>query len=455
MSRTRLGRAMTALVSATLVLGLIGAGTASAATVTDAWQAKIGRSGTNGTARISRYLEGTGGITYKMKGLRASTTLPVTIYKGTCASVGAAVVKLASVRSSSAGAVSRTASISASQMRLIATAGAGAGKLAIRVGSGSSVRCGAFARQGVAPYVAATIGVGRLPMNVAVDGDNVWVTNWYDNTISRISAATNTALSVIPVTLAGTAGPDAIAVGDGSLWVTTTDYDQSGNSLPGSLLRIDPSSGAVQATLPMGRSPYAVLATPGAVWVSVTEDGAVKRIDPTTNQEVASIPTGGAPLGLAFGEGALWVANLAEGRVHRIDPATNQIVTSVQTQLDAVSVAVGAGSVWVSNYGTPKTPDGRVSRIDPATNQVVASVLVGTEPALITFAGGSAWVAMQGESTIVRVSAATNAVTARVAVPATSWGIAAGANAVWTVQTNAPAAGATVVPAGSVTRVNF
>lgn len=449
----RFGRGVLALLTAALLIGSLGVTSASAATVTDAWQAKVGRSGVNGTARVQRHLDATGSIVYRLKGLRASTTLPVTIHRGTCASVGSVVTGLASVRSSSNGTVSRTAAVSASQMKLIA--GASSSTFAVRVGSGSAARCGAFARSSVPPYVAAQVTVGRLPLNAAVDGSTVWVTNWGDNTISRIAVATNTVLSVLPLDLPGTAGPDAIAVGFGALWVTTTDYDASGNALPGSLLRIDPTSGAVVATIPLGRDAWAITTSPDAVWVSVAGDGVIKRIDPTSNQETATVTIGGAPMGLAFGEGGVWVANVADGRVVRIDPATNQVVATVQTQLDAVGVAVGGGAVWVSNFGTAKTPDGKLTRIDPTTNQVVASVTIGVEPAFMTFAGGSAWIAMQGEPTVVRVSASTNTVTARIATAGPSWGIAAGATSVWTVQRNLPTPGATVFLPGTVTRIGF
>ncbi|HET7725869.1 MAG TPA: hypothetical protein VFK54_00960 [Candidatus Limnocylindrales bacterium] len=454
--RGGLGRAFAALLSSVMLLGLLGTTGAAAATTTDAWQARVGRSGVNGTARINRYVDGTGATVYKLKGMRASTTLPVTVHRGTCSSVGAVVARLASVRSSSSGAVSRTVAITAAQMKPIAAAGAGAGKLAIRVGSGSSIRCGAFARQGVAPYVAARVTVGGLPQGVAVDGDNVYVSNWYDNSVSRISASTNAVTATIPVVLTGNAGPQVIAVAAGSLWVATTEWDASNNPLPGSLVRIDPATGAALATLPIGEDAASIAVSPGYVWVRGV-GGSILKIDVATNQVVATISTSGRPYGLAYGEGAIWVSSPNESKVHRIDPATNQVVASVTTQLPAAGLAAGGGAIWAMHPALPDTPTGLVSRIDPLANSVATTIAAGIEPYYGTFAGGSLWVSLNGEPTVLRISPATNAITARIAVSGPSWEIASSATSVWVVQPNLPPAGTLVIPlpAGTVTRIGF
>lgn len=117
--------------------------------LTNAWQAKVGTSGVNGTAKISRYTNGTGAIALKFVKLRASTTLPVVVHKGTCASVGPVIFKLASIKTSSSGAAARKNALTVAQMNLVLAATKGTGKIAIRVGSGASTKCGAFAKLAV------------------------------------------------------------------------------------------------------------------------------------------------------------------------------------------------------------------------------------------------------------------------------------------------------------------
>ena len=125
--------------------------------VTNAWQAKVGASGVNGTARIS-ITNGVGSIGLTLVRLRPASTLPVALYKGTCASVGAVLFRLASIKTTSTGAASRTNSLTAAQVKLILAATAGSGRIALRVGS-STARCGAFAKA-VAPIYEAVASQG-------------------------------------------------------------------------------------------------------------------------------------------------------------------------------------------------------------------------------------------------------------------------------------------------------
>jgi YVTN family beta-propeller protein len=56
------------------------------------------------------------------------------------------------------------------------------------------------------------------------------------------------------------------------------------------------------------------------VWVANQGDDTVNRIDPTTGNVTRTVPVGGLPDGIAVGPGAVWVANGQDGTVTRIDP---------------------------------------------------------------------------------------------------------------------------------------
>ena len=371
------------------------------------------------------------------------------------AAVGATVVKLPSVRSSSSGAVARTLGLTAAQVTAVRKASS-AGKMAFRVGSGSTARCGVFTVIPKPPVVGPTINVGALPSDVVVTPGGVFVTNWLDDTLSKIDPASNRVLASIPLDIGGNAGPEAIAYGDGALWVTVT-----GDA--GSLLRVDPATGQTVATFPMG-SPAAVATSPGAVWVTSHQGGTVTRVDPVTNSVSATIMLEPGLWGLAYGEGAIWVANPERDTVSRIDPATNAVTATI-SDIDApVGVAVGARSVWVTNWGTTGQPGGMVSRIDPLTNRVTRTIPVGTNPGRMAFGGGYLWVALQGAS-LVQVNPATNAVKARVTIgPVVAEddghntyrkrGVAATDSSVWAVQPY-PKSSDTVAPPGTLVRVHY
>jgi YVTN family beta-propeller protein len=436
---------------------------ATAATVADTWNAKVGSNGINGTARIQAYTSGTGALALKLVKLKPSSSLPVVISKGTCNSVGSTLLTIASIRTTSSGALTRTSSLTAAQVRSIRAATKASGRIAIRIGSSSSRKCGTFVFVKpviVAPPAAvkATIPVGAYPQGGAIDPTGVWVTNAGDRSLSRIDPATNTVLSILAVDLPGNTVPVAVTPGFGSLWVSFESYDSTyTNNVQGMVQRVDPASGTlIGAPIPVGRQPSVICASPEAIWVSNYADGSVTRIDPALGQVTATVAVGGNPFGLAHGFGSIWVANEANSTVSRIDAITSAVAATVPMQLNgADGVAVGAGSVWVSNFGVEDQPNGTVSRIDPVTNQVAAVIAVGTNPGFVAFGGGYLWVAMYGEPTVVQVDPVKNAVKLRLDVGAENWGIAAGDHTVWAVHPVAAGTNPDLFLPGTVTRIQF
>jgi hypothetical protein len=136
---------------------------ASAAALAGAWGARVGSGGANGTATLRVLADATGSLALALAKLQPSASLTVRIHKGTCGSVGPVVASLPSIRTTAAGAASRTSGLTASQARAVGAATAGTGRIALRVGSGSSVRCGAFTV--IPPDVAVAVSGATEPMS--------------------------------------------------------------------------------------------------------------------------------------------------------------------------------------------------------------------------------------------------------------------------------------------------
>lgn len=442
-------RAAGPLLASLLLLSL--APSAQAATTTNSWLAKVGSAGANGTASMLAYTTGSGSLILKLKKLPASKTLTVTLLKTSCK--GSTLLTLASIKSSSSGAATRTSSLNASQVTSVKKATTGSAKIAIRIGTGTTAKCGVFAVQPVPAYIAAKVTVGAAPSGVAVDATGVWVTNWWDNSLSRISPTTNTVLSVVPLTLPDEEGPEAITVGGGSLWVTTTEFNITGDLVAGSILRVDPVSGAVLATIPGGAGAVDIAYGLGGVWVPNFSDGTVLHIDPATNAVVATIPFPAAA-GVGIDATSVWVVDLL-GKVARIDPVTNVVGTPIFTQSRGGDIVPTATGVWVTHPGTTEAPTGSVSRIDPATNLVVANVPVAGSPFKLEIAGGSVWVGLFNKPGVVRINAATNAITSTVVTSAPIYSMGSTTGAVWLVHNVPIPEGATAPPVGSVSRIGF
>ena len=145
--------------------------------------------------------------------------------------------------------------------------------------------------------------------------------------------------------------PDAIAVGEGSLWVT-----DAGN---GTVARVDLADSRVTDTIEVGNTPSSVAVGHGAVWVANAGDRTVSRISPATGKEVARSASGmGLPTSrpTTAGSGS---TNRLDGTLARIDPAAN-VATTYAVGTTPTGVATGAGSVWVSDFDA-----GAVIRVDP------------------------------------------------------------------------------------------
>jgi outer membrane protein assembly factor BamB len=113
----------------------------------------------------------------------------------------------------------------------------------------------------------ATIPVENTADSIAVADDAVWVSGWDGTTVSRIDARTNE-VTTVDVGFAGT----RVAVGEGGVWVGVDD---------GRLLRLDPDSGEVIATIDTGdESTASPFTGEGAVWVHDLANGVVSRGDP-------------------------------------------------------------------------------------------------------------------------------------------------------------------------------
>lgn len=239
--------------------------------------------------------------------------------------------------------------------------------------------------------IVATIQLPQRPDPawIAADANDVWVHN--PGSVVRVNPASNTIEALIstpPIDYG------YLASGAGATWQSYF----GGNSL----LRIDPSTNKVVATISLGddAAPEGVAVADGAAWVAEHHQGAVVRIDPATNTVVARVnvsPAGAdGPLEMAAGPTGIWVNVPNENRVVHIDPSTNSIVGFVGESGQPI---VDDTSVWV------ETSTG-LDRIDPSTEHVIAHVPLPGPNAWGAAGMGSVWVTTTGG--LARVDEATN-----------------------------------------------
>jgi DNA-binding beta-propeller fold protein YncE len=220
---------------------------------------------------------------------------------------------------------------------------------------------------------------------------------------------------------------DWLAAGAGGVWLTGQN----------SVMRLDPSTGRVVATIEVPQAPCMGSATGfGAVWTATCTPGGLARIDPETNQvtdhvrlRVASALGGEGSIGV--GTDGIWLIidgpACAGCRLARVDPETMRVSARVPVTEGSAAVRAGAGFVWVTN------PDAStVQQVDPRHERVLRTVEVGVAPLFLAVGYGAAWTLNQVDGTVTRVDAGTGRTKTITADIAGSGGdIAAGGQWVW------------------------
>lgn len=210
------------------------------------------------------------------------------------------------------------------------------------------------------------IPLGGVGTSMQFGEGAVWV--MAHDTIYRVDAATNR-LTKVPV--AGEA--KWMAVGEGGVWVSVCSILPDSGKCPGSVIRIDPQSLRVVATIPIPDSveePFSMAAGLGGVWVHTDAQHQLFEINPQTNSIEGTLPTPPQTLLLGVGLGSVWLGKGEDNGILRIDPETGRIHSIVGTS--PFDIAITPDAVFASDPTT--LASGTLKKIDPQTNRIVASL---------------------------------------------------------------------------------
>jgi hypothetical protein len=183
-----------------------------------------------------------------------------------------------------------------------------------------------------------------------------------DFVVWRIDANTDAA-DPLPATRGG----NWVAVGEGAAWVTACrEQGEHGMCTDAALLKLDPSSGATVAEVPILGDPLEVSLASGAVWVTVSHgsDQQMLVVDPATGSVTHRFHENGDSV-IASG-GSVWLLGSNPGHLARIDPGTGAVLDETGV-MDACTLATSDAVLWVGTCG----PDGSLVRIDTRTGAIL------------------------------------------------------------------------------------
>jgi virginiamycin B lyase len=183
------------------------------------------------------------------------------------------------------------------------------------------------------------------PNAISVFGDTLWVAQHRGGAVTRLEEPSGSVVTEIKAGLTGRAGPQGVTATADAVWVGIPNTE--------AVVRIDPATNKVVATIPVTTSPCGgITATDDAVWVSSCfDDEKVIRIDPRSNQVVGEFSVGGNNGGASVVNGYPWFP--VGNRLIRFNPTTNEVdgVVEFADAFQGFGSAVGFGSVWVGGIG--------------------------------------------------------------------------------------------------------
>ena len=278
---------------------------------------------------------------------------------------------------------------------------------------------------------------------------------------------------------AAAVGVALIAAALAAFFITRDSGSGASPGQGGRLVRIDPGSNQVTASVHVGDGPGAVAAGGGRVWVASYHDNTLWQLDAKSSSLTRFTPVG-RPFALTIYNGNAYVAALGPGQftgnISKFDASTGDRAGGINVL--ACSLASGAYGVWVagcpdvqqlstegltprirSNVHIPfaeplsaanyrealpamaqgegavwvigDAADRRLWRIDPRRHRIAATIALGFPPGGVAAGEGGVWVTDELGDRVVRVDPATNRVVGAIPVGRGAIGVAVGAGSVW------------------------
>lgn len=154
-------------------------------------------------------------------------------------------------------------------------------------------------------------------------GQNAYIPNSGDNTVSVISLASNSVIATIPV--GTTPQVTAVSLNGGTVYI--------GNTGSNSISVINTASNTVTSTIPLGFSPAGICISPNGrkLYVTNQANNSVRVINTLTNEVITNIPVGDEPKGITITPNGkkIYVTNFVGGTISVIDSLTNAVSATI------------------------------------------------------------------------------------------------------------------------------
>jgi YVTN family beta-propeller protein len=262
--------------------------------------------------------------------------------------------------------------------------------------------------------LGAATAVATVPAHAAGASRPVYVAHLLDNSVGVLDPATGALTSTIPV---GSFPFDLAVSPDGSTLYTA-------NASADTVSVVSTATGTVTDTVTVGDGPNAVAVSPDGTQIYASYfvtpgTFAIAVISAATDTVTARINVGNQAVSIAFtpdGSRA-YVANYIDDSVSVIDTATQTVTATIglPSTPEALAVTPDGTAVYVAEYNNSS-----VQVISTATNTVTTTITAGAYPSGMAISpdGTKAYTALSGAGSLAVIDTATNTVSSTVPVGA-------------------------------------
>jgi hypothetical protein len=236
-------------------------------------------------------------------------------------------------------------------------------------------------------FIDWDVSVGSGPAGIAYDGANLWVANYLSNNVMKLSPSNGTILSTISL---GTFGPSGVAFDGMNIWVVESNAN--------AVAKIQASTGAILGTFTVGTYPNRVAFDGTNIWVSNCNSGTVTKLLASTGAAVGTYGAGECPWGVAFDGTNMWVANNGSNSVTKFQASTGAALGTFAVGATPIGVVFDGANIWVANGGS-----NNVTKLLASTGTTLGTFSTGTNPYGLAFDGANVWVANSGTNTVSKL----------------------------------------------------
>lgn len=149
-----------------------------------------------------------------------------------------------------------------------------------------------------------------------------------------------------------------LAIGAGSVWALGDD---------GRVYRINTADFTVQA-IDAGTDLISITAGPDALWTLSAADGSLRRVDPVSGEVLVTVPVGRDPIDATFAGSSVWVALRSGTSLIEVDTRTAAVIS--RTALPGTPTALHEGDTGVFVTLEGEVPLVRVASLTQTTDEV-------------------------------------------------------------------------------------